>query len=171
MDSLDLYASEFLSDFHASRLNCRSVWLGRSLRKESSNHMAFPHPQSRKNKNRNEDKASGGGVVWNLVKRAVNVTEYRNAKDEVNPAKNRTCSFGGGLGGDEGRLLQSRFHGVLPPFRYCCLIRAVEVAFESVYLSGPEPAERQLVRGTRPVPVNGTPAVASNLPDNSFAIH
>jgi len=69
--------------------------------------MAFPHPQSRKNKCRNEDKPSGRGVIWNLVKRAINVTEYRNAKDEVNPAKNRTCrGFGGGLGAAEGRLLQ-----------------------------------------------------------------
>src|ERR1700736_6947143 len=120
MDSLDLYASEFLSGFHASRLNCRSVLLGRSLRNKSSNDMAFPHPQSRKNKHRNEDKPRGRGVVWNLVKRAINVTEYRNAKDEVNPAKNRTCgSFGGGLCGDEGRLLRARFHGVLSPFRYC----------------------------------------------------
>src|SRR5580700_7262144 len=99
---------------------CRSVLLGRSLRKKSSNHMAFPHPQSRKNKRRNEDKPSGGGVVWNLVKRAINVSEDRNAKDEVNPAKNRTCSsLGSGLCGDGGRLLQGRFHGVLPPFRYC----------------------------------------------------
>src|SRR6202021_3279481 len=113
-----------------------------------------------------ENKAGRRGVILNLGQPALNVTEYRNAKGEVNPAKNRTCSFGGGLGGDEGRLLQSRFHGVFPPFRYCCLIRAVEVAFESVYLSGPEPAERQLVRGTRPVPVNGAPAVASNLPEN-----
>src|ERR1700735_4053895 len=103
-----------LVPFPASRLNCRSVLLGRSLRKKSSNDMAFPHPQSRKNKHRNEDKPSSGGVVWNLVKRAINVTEYRNAKDEVNPAKNRTRgSFGGGLD-DEGRLLQGRFHRVRP---------------------------------------------------------
>src|SRR5947207_8623104 len=105
-----------LVPFSCESSYCRSVLLGRSLRKKSSNDMAFPHPQSRKNKHRNEDKPSGGGVVWNLVKRAINVTEYRNAKDEVNPAKNRTCgSFGGGLCGDEGRLLQGRFHGVLPP--------------------------------------------------------
>ena len=134
--------------------------------------MAFPHPQSRKNKRRNEDQPSGGGVVWNLVKRAINVAEYRNAKDEVNPAKNRTCrSFGGGFGGDEGRLLQSRFHGVLPPFRYCWLIGAVEVAFESIHVSGPEATEGQLVRATRPVLVNGTPGVVSILPDNSSAFH
>src|SRR5580693_3547028 len=55
--------------------------------------MPFPHPQSRKDKYRNEDKPSSGGVVWNLVKRTVNVTDYRNAQDDVNPANNRT--FGG----------------------------------------------------------------------------
>jgi hypothetical protein len=53
--------------------------------------MAFPHPQSRKDHDRNEDKASRGGVVWNFVKRTVDITQYRNAEDKVNPAKNRTC--------------------------------------------------------------------------------
>ena len=52
--------------------------------------MAFPHPQSRKDKYRNEDKPSSGRVVGNLVKRTIDVTEYRNAEDDVNPAKNRT---------------------------------------------------------------------------------
>src|SRR5580658_3172139 len=105
-----------LVPFSCESAYCRSVLRGQSVRKKSSNDVALPHPQSRKNKPRNEDKPSGGGVVWNLVKRAINVTEYRNAKDEVNPAKNRTCSnFGGGLGDDEGRLLQGRFHGVVPP--------------------------------------------------------
>src|SRR5438552_2694156 len=33
------------------------------------------------------------GVVWKFYKRTINITEYRNGKDEVNPAKNRT--FGG----------------------------------------------------------------------------
>src|SRR6202171_3453979 len=55
--------------------------------------MAFPHPKSRQDKYRNEDKPSSGGVVWNLFKRTINITEYRNGKDDVNPAKNRT--FGG----------------------------------------------------------------------------
>src|SRR6202158_4143835 len=50
-------------------------------------------------------------------------------------------------------------------------IRAVEVAFDSICVSGPEPTERQLARTTRPVPVNGTPGVVSILPDNCFAIH
>jgi hypothetical protein len=52
--------------------------------------MALPHPQSRKDHDRNEDKASCRGVVWNFVERTIDITEYRNAEDEVNPAKNRT---------------------------------------------------------------------------------
>src|SRR5436190_6491149 len=53
------------------------------------------HPISRKNNYRREDKPSNSGVVWKFSKRTVNVTEYRNRNDKVNPAKNRT--FGGGL--------------------------------------------------------------------------
>jgi hypothetical protein len=50
--------------------------------------MAFPHPKSREDKYRDEDKPSNGGIVWNLVKRTINITEYWNAKNDVNPAKN-----------------------------------------------------------------------------------
>jgi hypothetical protein len=68
--------------------------LGRSFqnksRNKSSKDMAFPHPRSRNDKYRNEDKPNSGGVVWNFFKRTINITEYRNAKDDVNPAKNRT---------------------------------------------------------------------------------
>jgi hypothetical protein len=63
----------------------------RSFTNKSSNDMALPHPQSRKDKNRNEDKPSGGGVIWNFFKRTVNIPEYRNAKDKVNRTNNRTC--------------------------------------------------------------------------------
>ena len=52
--------------------------------------MAFPHPQSREDHYWKEDKASCRGVVWKFFKRTVDVTEYRNGKDDVNPAKNRT---------------------------------------------------------------------------------
>src|SRR5258707_15479651 len=69
-----------LVPFSCESSYCRSVLLGRSLRKKSSNDMAFPHPQSRKNKHRNEDKPSGGGGVWSLVKQAIKVNENRNAK-------------------------------------------------------------------------------------------
>ncbi len=70
-----------------------SVLLGRSLRNKSSKDMAFPHPKSRKEHYRNDDKPNTGGVLWNFFKRTINITEYRNAKDDVNRAKNRT--FGG----------------------------------------------------------------------------
>jgi len=55
--------------------------------------MAFPHPQSRKDNYRNEDIPRSMRVVWKLLKRTIDITEYRNGKDDVNPAKNRT--FGG----------------------------------------------------------------------------
>src|SRR5271165_524651 len=64
--------------------------VGRSFRKKSPNAVAFPHPQSRKDKYRNEDKPSSRGVVWSLVKRTVNVTDYRDAQHDVNRANNRT---------------------------------------------------------------------------------
>ena len=55
--------------------------------------MAFPHPKSRKDHYRNGDVPNNGGVIWKFFKRTVNITDYWNAKDDVNPAKNRT--FGG----------------------------------------------------------------------------
>ena len=55
--------------------------------------MALPHPKSRKDKYRNGDKPNNGGVVWKFFKRTINITDYRNAKDEVNQARNPT--FGG----------------------------------------------------------------------------
>src|SRR5260370_42609593 len=55
--------------------------------------MAFPHPQSRKDQYRDEDKPSSWGVVWNLFKRTINISDYRNAHDDVNPAID--CTFGG----------------------------------------------------------------------------
>jgi len=70
-----------------------SVLSGRSLRNKSSKDVAFPHPKSRKEHDRNDDKPNTGGVFWKFFKRTINITEYRNAKDDVNPAKNRT--FGG----------------------------------------------------------------------------
>src|SRR5713226_5746793 len=107
MDSLDLYASNSCPVFMRVILFGN---LGRSLRKKPSNDMAFPHPQSRKDHYRNEDKPSRSGVVWNLVKRTINITDYRNGKDDVNPAKNPTFGACG-----EGRLLQGRFHDDYSP--------------------------------------------------------
>lgn len=55
--------------------------------------MAFPHPKSRKDNYRNSDIPNHGGIVWKFFKRTINITDYRNAKEDVNPAKNGT--FGG----------------------------------------------------------------------------
>src|ERR1700730_12543402 len=55
--------------------------------------MPFPHPQSRKDHYRNDDKPNTAGVLRKFFKRAINIAEYRNAEDDVNPAINRT--FGG----------------------------------------------------------------------------
>src|SRR5579859_3963225 len=52
--------------------------------------MAFPHPQSRQDHCRKKNKPSWSGVAWKFFKRTVNITVYRNAQDDVNPAKNRT---------------------------------------------------------------------------------
>src|SRR5882757_4367596 len=64
--------------------------LGRGFRKQPPNPVAFPHPQSRKNHYRNEEIPCRPGVVRNLFKRTINIADYRNAKDDVNPAKNPT---------------------------------------------------------------------------------
>src|SRR5262252_10302891 len=64
-----------------------------SFGNESSNEMAFPHPQSRKGDCRKGDIPNNRGVVWKLLKRTINVTDYRNAEHDVNRTKNRT--FGG----------------------------------------------------------------------------
>jgi hypothetical protein len=55
--------------------------------------MAFPHPKSGKEHYGNDDKPNTVGVLWKFFKRTINITEYRNAKDDVHPANNRT--FGG----------------------------------------------------------------------------
>jgi hypothetical protein len=55
--------------------------------------MAFPHPQSREEHYWNDDKPNTTGVLWNFFKWTVDITEDRNAKDDVNPSNDRT--FGG----------------------------------------------------------------------------
>ena len=86
MDSLDLFTSNSCNVFMPV------VLLGNLFEYKSSKDMAFPHPKSRKGKYRYEDKPSSGGVVWDLFKRTINIPEYRNGKDDLNPANNRTFS-------------------------------------------------------------------------------
>jgi hypothetical protein len=52
--------------------------------------MSFPHPKSREEEYRKEDKSNSGSVLWNLLKRTIDIADDRNAEDDVNPAKNRT---------------------------------------------------------------------------------
>ena len=52
--------------------------------------MPFPHPQSRKDHDRNEHKPSLEGIARKFVEGTVDITEDRDAEDNVNPAKNRT---------------------------------------------------------------------------------
>jgi hypothetical protein len=52
--------------------------------------MAFPHPQTRKDKCREEDIPDKRSVLWNFFERTINIPKYRNAKDYVSPAKDRT---------------------------------------------------------------------------------
>ena len=72
-------------------LRVRTCTARRPFRNQPSNHMAFPHPQSRKDHDRNEDKSSPEGIVRKSLKRTIDIAEYRNSRDNVNPAKNRTC--------------------------------------------------------------------------------
>jgi len=70
------------------RGSSKSVY--RPFRKKPPNQMAFPHPQSGKDPYWQEDKASSERIVWKFFKRIVDITEYRNAEEDVNPAKNPT---------------------------------------------------------------------------------
>jgi len=55
--------------------------------------MTFPHPKSRKDNHGNEDGPNSPSVVWSVRRRIINVTEYWNAENNVNPAKN--CTYDG----------------------------------------------------------------------------
>jgi hypothetical protein len=87
--------------------------------------MAFPHPKSRKEHYRNDDKPNTGGVLWNFFQRTINIPEYRNAKDDVNPAKNRTF---GGLFHDFGLSSISRRYREWPIL--CAFLSAEPILFQ-----------------------------------------
>ena len=46
--------------------------------------------KARKDNDREGDIPDNGGVIRKLLERTINITEYRNAEDHVNPAKDRT---------------------------------------------------------------------------------
>lgn len=81
-----------LTSFHM-----RQLWQSRSRgylptrscpsRNKPADEMAFPHPQSRKNHQRNKDIPGEWSVIWNFVKRAVDITDDRNTQYDVTPAK------------------------------------------------------------------------------------
>jgi hypothetical protein len=82
--------SYFPPSADACALQFRQQASGQSSRNKSSKGMAFPHPEPRKEHYWQEDKPGCGRVIWNDIKRAVNVADYRNAADDVNPANDRT---------------------------------------------------------------------------------
>jgi hypothetical protein len=55
--------------------------------------MTFPHPQSRKDDDGKGDIPNNGSVIREVMERTIDITDDRNAEDNVSPAKNRT--FGG----------------------------------------------------------------------------
>jgi hypothetical protein len=59
--------------------------LGRSFCKEPAHDVAFPHPQTGKDHQGQEDVPDERRVVRQFLKRAIDVTDNRNADDEVNP--------------------------------------------------------------------------------------
>src|SRR5215469_3037848 len=63
----------------------------RSFGNEPTKEVAFPHPEPGKENYGNEYRPNDRGVFWNLFKRTVNITEDRNAEDDVDPAKDPTC--------------------------------------------------------------------------------
>ena len=49
--------------------------------------MAFPHPKSRNRNYWNRHISNNGSVARKFLKRTINITDYRNGKDKVDPAK------------------------------------------------------------------------------------
>ena len=64
--------------------------LGRPFRNKSPKEMAFPHPKSGNDHDRNEDLPNNRRVLRDFCERTIDIAENRNAKDDVNPAKNHS---------------------------------------------------------------------------------
>jgi hypothetical protein len=59
--------------------------------------MAFPHPESRQRNYWKRHISNNGSVVRKFLKRTINIPDYRNGEDKMNPAKDGT--FGGFIHG------------------------------------------------------------------------
>jgi hypothetical protein len=53
--------------------------------------MPLPHHQSGYNKNREEDKPNCRRIIGNLVERTVDVADYRDSEDDMDPTKIVLC--------------------------------------------------------------------------------
>src|SRR2546423_3457963 len=98
---------------------------GRSFRNKSSEHMAFPHPQSRQQHDGKEYQPGCGGVIRKDFKRTIDIADDWNAADDVNPANNRTF---GGISHDRSVLhfcRRSRDHSLPPGFELLPLLLMV----------------------------------------------
>jgi hypothetical protein len=110
--------------------------------------MAFPPPKSRKEHYRNDDKPNTGGVVWNFFKRTINIPEYRNAKDNVNPAKNRT--FGGLFHDFSLSSMYRRYREWPIPLRFLQRVGIPDSRSNPVFLKPPSPTLSQRTRRDGP---------------------
>src|SRR6185437_12131084 len=68
---------------------------------KAPNEVSFPHPKPRQNNYGKGDIPNNGRVVWKLCERTVNIAGYRDRKDNVDPAEDRT------LGRITHRLIRS----------------------------------------------------------------
>src|SRR5882724_8825403 len=73
-----------------SKVTRGSIRCGQSLRHNTFEDVALPHPQSRQDHQGNEHKPNLGGICRKRFKRTENITEYRDAEDDVYAANNRT---------------------------------------------------------------------------------
>lgn len=64
--------------------------LVRFFRNKSSQGLAFPHQKSCQDNDRKVEISKKRGVWLNHLRRTINITDQREAEENVNPAKNRT---------------------------------------------------------------------------------
>lgn len=90
--------------------------------------MAFPHQQSRQDHDRKEDKPSNVSILRKFVKRTVDIAVYRNADNDVNPARNfalvritdHGLAFDSSFGGAEAPVSATSIPCAFPPVFLLC---------------------------------------------------